>query len=473
MVLSMTFEEKLERVLCNRIDGCNGMVSSERLSGGASQETYRIVIKTTSGTMPLALRRAAGGLYRVKDPNLHDTRPGLDGEAMLMEVARSAGVPAPKIYHVLTREDDIGDGFFMEWLDGEALGSRILRDDQFAGIRPTLAYECGRIMARIHGIDIEKSGLGERLSHITPEEFVSQTWGSYQLLEVPQPMIDYTGRWLMDNIPDQYNPTLVHNEFRNGNFMVTSEGIVGILDWEIAHIGDPMRDLGWICTNAWRYGESLPVGGFGTYEELFRGYEEVSGLSVDPGRVKFWEVFGSFWWSIVCLTMVERFRNGPDRSIERAVIGRRTSEGQVDCVNLLMPGPVIPLEIKDKKENLEMPGVDELLSETSEFLRTIVMNETSGRTRFLARVAANATDIVLREQEQANEYRNSELSSLQSFYHSDDDLVSLRWRLVRALREGIQPLEDDALKVHLRNMAAYQIAIDNPRYSGLIGGQFT
>ena len=63
--------------------------------------------------------------------------------------------------------------------------------------------------------------------------------------------------------------------------MLSSTGIVAVLDWEVAHIGDPMRDLGWICTNSWRFGQEPPVGGFGEYEDLFRGYEEESGSKVN------------------------------------------------------------------------------------------------------------------------------------------------------------------------------------------------
>ena len=157
----------------------------------------------------------------------------------------------------------------------------------------------------------------------------------------PQPMIDYTARWLQENLPEHYDNALVHNDFRNGNFMVDRNGIVAVLDWEIAHIGDPMRDLGWICTNSWRFGVTeKPVGGFGEYEDLFRGYESVSGEPVNPDHVKFWEVFGSFWWAVGCLGMAEHYRTGPDQTVERPAIGRRSSECQVDCVNLLIPGPV-------------------------------------------------------------------------------------------------------------------------------------
>jgi aminoglycoside phosphotransferase (APT) family kinase protein len=461
------FEDKLSHVVTQHIDGCVAMKSVERLSGGASQETYRIIIDTADGERPLAMRRAAGGLSREAAAGIRVERPGLAVEALLMGEARRAGVPAPEVYYVLSGEDGLGDGFIMSWLEGEALGTRILRDDQYAKIRPTLARECGRILGRIHSIDIVQTGLSERLPHTPPEEFVMQTWERYQMLDVPQPMVDYAGRWLMDNVPQDFKMALVHNDFRNGNFMVTSDAIVGVLDWEIAHIGDPMRDLGWICTNAWRFGESLPVGGFGPYEDLFSGYEEVTGEPVDADRVHYWEVFGSFWWSVTCLFMAQQFRSGPDRSVERAMIGRRTSEGQVDCANLLMPGDTVMLEPAATPASLEMPRDDELLVATSEFLREVVMNETTGRTRFLARVAANVTDVLSREKDLLAAHRAAELADLQAIYDSKEDLLTLRWRLVKALREGIQPLDAPGLKTYLRHFTVNQIAIDNPKYSGL------
>jgi aminoglycoside phosphotransferase (APT) family kinase protein len=454
------FEKKLERILLAQIAGCTGLDTVERLSGGASQETYRIVMGSTSGARTLCLRRAAGGGYD------ETRRPGLDGEALLMQIARKSGVPAPDVYYVLQREDDLGGGFIMEWLEGEALGSRILRDEKYANLRTGLAYECGRIMARIHNIDVDSTGLRARLQVLTTEDYVRQTWERYQALNVPQPMIDYVGQWLMRNLPKNDRVTLVHNEFRNGNFMVSSEKVLGVLDWEIAHIGDPIRDLGWLCTNAWRYGESLPVGGFGSYEDLLRGYEEESGIRVDPSHVQFWEVFGSFWWSVTCLGMAEHFRAGPDRSIERAMIGRRTAEGQIDCVNILMPGPVIEVP-RGALENFDSPRTDELLTEVSNFLRDEVMGSVQGRTRFLTRVAANAVDLAKREAESLSEYRVWELASLQSLLgNTEDGLEVLRWRLVKKLRDDAVDLDDNPLRVHLRQAVTNQIAMDHPSYSG-------
>jgi hypothetical protein len=292
-------------------------------------------------------------------------------------------------------------------------------------------------------------------------------WRGYRELGTPQPMIDYTARWLEDHLPKDSRTTLVHNDFRNGNLMVSEKGVVAVLDWEVAHIGDPMRDLGWVCTNSWRFGSDLPVGGFGEYEDLFRGYEDESGIRVDPEHVKFWEVFGSFWWAVGCLGMALHYRTGPDRSVERPAIGRRTSECQVDCVNLLIPGPVERIEPAPFESTLDMPRIDELVTSVRDHLRDDVMSATTGRTRFLARVAGNSLDIVLRELACGPEHRARERERLRALLSRDGDLEDLRRELCERLRDRSMPLDAPGLAEHLRATVVNQVAIDQPRYSGL------
>ena len=458
------FEVKLAAVLRRQIAGFEALVSAERLSGGASQETYRLVIRDAAGERRLAMRRSPGGVESVRTPG----HPGLRTEALLMRFAREAGVPEPQVYGVFEPGDGLGDGFVMQWLDGEALGARIVRSESLASVRPKLAFECGQVLARIHAIDLARTGLDTLLDPMDPAAFVEQTWERYKLLNTPQPMIDYAARWLKEHLPQHPRATLVHNDFRNGNFMVGPDGIVAVLDWEVAHIGDPMRDLGWICTNSWRFGRSeLPVGGFGEYADLFRGYESVSGIQVDPAHVKFWEVFGSFWWAVGCLGMAEHFRSGPDKTVERPGIGRRSSECQVDCANLLIPGPVKLVEGKPFSSTLDMPRTDELVSSVRDYLRGDVMAATAGRTNFLARVAANSLDIVLRELSLGEAQRALELQRLQALFRANDDLEALRWRLVQQLRDGSMRLDAAGLGDHLRLTVVNQLAIDQPNYSGL------
>jgi len=461
------FEQKLARVLKQEIAGCRALKSCERLSGGASQETYRLIIDSDDGERSLAMRRASGAVFR----GAVGTGPGLAAEAELFRLARAAGVPGPEIHYVLQPGDDLGDGFIMSWIDGEALGAKIVRDDALAEIRPKLAFQCGEILARIQSIDIKSSPVSDSLPEMTPAEFVSNIWDTYKAFDTAQPMIDYVGCWLMENLPEVDKLSLVHNDFRNGNFIVSpTTGIVAVIDWEIAHIGDPMRDLGWLCSNSWRYGRSdLPVGGFGRREDLFAGHQSVTGRAVDPEHVRFWEVFATFWWAVGCLTMADIYRQGSDTSVERPGIGRRSSECQIDAVNLLIPGPVDRLAPASAASlSTNMPGSDELLTSVRDLLRGDVMAETTGRTNFLARVGANSLDIVLRELAHGPANRARQHADLETLLDQSGDFETLQWTLVRALRAGDMALDQPGLANYLRQSVALQVAIDQPKYSGYL-----
>ena len=208
--------DKLQAVYQQHFPNVDELIRCDRLSGGASQETYRLVVSVDGEERLHAMRRSPGGMHQEEKVVGH---PGLETEARLMQAAKQAGVPEPEEFHVLTKADGIGDGFIMEWIEGEALGARINRSEQFADLRPNLAYACGEIMAQIHSIDLDQSGLRERLDEVSPEQFVRQTWERYQVLPTPQPMIDYAAQWLLANLPKNYTPSLVHNDFRNGNFI--------------------------------------------------------------------------------------------------------------------------------------------------------------------------------------------------------------------------------------------------------------
>ena len=160
----------------------------------------------------------------------------------------------------------------------------------------------------------------------------------YRSFERPRPVFELALRWLRERDPGPSKEvTLVHGDFRHGNLIIGPDGVRAVLDWELAHLGDPMEDLGWVCVNSWRFGEiDKPVGGFGTRDELFAGYE-AAGRRADPERVKFWEVMGTLRWGVMCCGMMQRFRQGPDHSMERAMIGRRSSETEIDLLRLLAP----------------------------------------------------------------------------------------------------------------------------------------
>jgi aminoglycoside phosphotransferase (APT) family kinase protein len=234
---------------------------------------------------------------------------------------------------VLDPEDGLGSGYVMQRLAGETIPRRILRDDAFSATRPRLARQCGEILARIHAAP--SRDLPELPLASAPTQ-VGQYRALYDAYDHPHPVFELALRWLEDRAQEPPRVTLVHGDFRNGNLLIDPDGVRGVLDWELAHRGDPMEDLGWICVNSWRFGEiDRPVGGFGSREELFAGYAAAGGAEVDAERVRYWEILGTLKWGIMCMTMVAIFESGADRSVERAAIGRRSSETEIDLLELL------------------------------------------------------------------------------------------------------------------------------------------
>lgn len=323
------FEEALHKIATQHLEA-RKIEGLKRLSGGASQETWSFAIETDQGSDRLILRRAPGG----GDGNSSGTAAGLETEAELIKLASAAHVPVPSVRYVAAPEDGLGSCFIMNHVDGEALGAKIVRDEAFAEIRPALARQCGEALGRLHAIPIEQI---PNLRRSPAAEEIAHYENVYRAHGHPHPVFDLAFRWLEDHTPAADRTTLVHGDFRNGNIMFSPEhGLAAILDWELAHIGDPMEDLGWICVNSWRFGAiDNPVGGFGSREDMFEGYEATSGLKVDPERVKFWEVLGTLKWGIMCTTMYEAFKSGMDRSVERAAIGRRSSETEIDLLYLI------------------------------------------------------------------------------------------------------------------------------------------
>ena len=318
--------EPLDRLARTRLGG-DGITGLTRLTAGASQEIWRFSVVAQGVETPLILRRAPGG------DRVSESAIGQAGEARLIQAAVAAGVPAPIVRWVLTEQDGLGLGYVMSCVEGETLGGRIARGEAFAFARRVLARQCGGAAARIHSID---PAAFPTLKRVTPLEFVTQYLDAYRATEWPRPVFDLAFRWLLDRCPPPpKEPRLVHGDFRNGNIMVGPDGLRAVLDWELAHVADPMEDLGWICANSWRFGvENLPVGGFGTREDLWAGYEAAGGVKVDPDRALFWEVFGSLRWGVMCCGMFTSFRT-VDPTVERAVIARRTSETEIDLLRLI------------------------------------------------------------------------------------------------------------------------------------------
>ena len=302
---------------------------ARRLSGGASQETWAFDLTTGGGkTRRLILRKRPDGLER--DP---DRTAGLDTEAALIRLAEAAGAPVPGVVHVCEPEDGLGEAYVMARIEGETLGRRIVRDEAFARVRPGLAYRCGEVLARIHAITLADLPLLPRSDASAELEKYEEI---YRRSGAERPIFELAFKRLRRQAPPELSPVLVHGDFRNGNLMIHPEhGLTAVLDWELAHVGDRAADLGWLCVNSWRFGGDKPVGGFGDYADLLAGYEAGGGEPVALERLLYWQTLGSLKWGVMCLIMYGAYASGGDPSVERAMIGRRVSETEIDLVNLL------------------------------------------------------------------------------------------------------------------------------------------
>lgn len=324
-----TFEQALSALVRRAVPGAAEAADIQRLSGGASQETWSLRAHGLGLDRALILRRQPPSVPSVG-------KIGLETEALLMRAAGAAGVPSPPVLHILEPGDGLGAGFLMDRIEGETLGRRIVRDESFAGVRPKLAPQVGEILARIHAIPPASL---PALPHVTAMGELDDLHATYRKDGQPRPVFELAFRWLRDHAsPEPQPPRLVHGDFRNGNLIIhPQDGVRAVLDWELGSLGDPMRDLGWVCTNSWRFGEiDKPVGGFGSREDLIAGYQAAGGAPVDPAALRFWETFGSLRWGVMCLSMRARAA-GKDRPLERSMIGRRASETEIDLLRLLSP----------------------------------------------------------------------------------------------------------------------------------------
>lgn len=327
------------------LSGPEAVGGVKRLSGGASQETWAFQVQPSGAALDApparyVLRRAPPGV--VKADNGHVS---LSDEAAIVAAVAANGVPVPAVAALLQPAHGLGQGFISQWVDGETLGGRIA-----AAQRPQLAWDCGHALARIHGCPRNALPGGLRQSQPGAEVAHLRRWhGRHGTV---RPVFQLAFRWLSERVPDDGPQTLVHGDFRNGNLMVDlqaaapdgSQGrLAAVLDWELACLGDPMADLGWMLVNAWRFGQiDRPVGGFAGLAPFFDGYV-AGGGRLDEARVRWWQVLGTLRWGIICEGMGHAWITGAEPILDKAAIGRRASETDIDLLMLLAPpGSAVP-----------------------------------------------------------------------------------------------------------------------------------
>jgi aminoglycoside phosphotransferase (APT) family kinase protein len=294
--------------LLERALGADDISALRRLSGGASRETWRFV----ADGRDLVIQRQRAG----------DVRDML-GEADVVRVAHAGGVPVARLIDA-QRPGDGAAYMVLEAVEGETIARKILRDDRFAVARGRLVAQLGDAAARIHRIDPAALPALESVDQIASYSELLDALGQ------PHPVLELVRNWLIEHRPPTSPGRVVHGDFRLGNVIVGDDGLRAVVDWELARIGDPMEDLGWLCVKAWRFGGREPVAGLGSYDDLFAAYEAAGGMAVDPAAVRWWEILGTWKWGIMCIMQANAHLSGATRSHELAAIGRRVCENEYD-----------------------------------------------------------------------------------------------------------------------------------------------
>ena len=427
------------------------------LAGGASRQTWFFEVEDAS--------RGAGAVSRRvlrRDPPASPRPESMAAEAAILLAAAKAGVPVPAVSGHGDGSDGVGSPYLiMDYLEGETIARRLLRDPRWEKARTGLVAELGRALARIHSIPPD----GLNLEHGEPLERLRShhgEFGDFGEFAEPRPALELVLRWLDENRPPTGPPRVLHGDFRNGNLMIGPDGLVAVLDWERAHIGDPVQDLGWLCVKAWRFGAPAPVGGFGPRQELLDGYAEVAGWRPSDEALLWWEVYGTCEWAAICRRQAQRHLGGSEPSVELAVLGRRVCESEWDA--LLALGLVEPCELADPLDDpdpdagaMERPTQDELLAATAGFLAD-ELDGMDDRVRFHARVAANALKITRRELRVGAAHRRAQAERLAALGCADDAA------LVDAIQRGSLEHRRSEVLDAVRAQTLERLTVANPRY---------
>lgn len=305
------------------------------LAGGAVQENWRFQAHVDGG--PKAGR--------------HDWVLRTDAKATLsvsldrteefdcMRAAHTAGVLVPE---PIARSDDkslIGASFSVQGLvQGMAQGRRIVRDPEIEVFGEPLAEALGENLARLHAVKPPVAALDFlKLPKPTPARSqVAQLRKALDGCSDPRPASEHILCWLDENAPETPELSLVHGDFRTGNYMVASGKLTGILDWEFCHWGDPYEDIGWFCAPCWRFGaQDRTAGGIATRSALLRGYNRVAATKANEAEVAYWEILASVRWGIIAALQGDRFRTGGELSLELALTGLMVPEMELDALDAI------------------------------------------------------------------------------------------------------------------------------------------
>ena len=229
--------------------------NASRVSGGASRETW-----TWDADLEYDDRvERIPGILRAEPSKGYEPSISRKLEYWVIKAAWDAGARVPE---PLWDGDETFERTFMTMkrVEGETLGPRLVRGEQYAGARKAFAGQLAESIARIHSIDISHYPQLAQLPRPEPgtqpaATVLANIQASFRgVAKDPHPVFELAFRWLADRLPRANEPVFVHGDFRLGNVIFDEAGLRAVIDWEAAHLGDPMEDLAWVMMRSWRFG---------------------------------------------------------------------------------------------------------------------------------------------------------------------------------------------------------------------------
>lgn len=295
--------------------------SVRNLAGGAIQENWLLDLEL----IQCGRARKTHMVLRTDSPSGVEASMSRAQEYSVLSCAYQAGVKVPEPLWFCADLSLIGRPFFlMEALEGTASGKQLTDDTSFEFARPALCRELGSSLARLHTIHPPQSEL--EFLPAPAENHAKACIDSYRsyldTLKTTFLPIEWGLRWCELNLPNALPPSLIHRDYRTGNYMVHEGRLNGILDWEFAAWGDPREDIGWFTARCWRFSRpDREAGGVGDLQDFLDGYNAITPLTLSENDLRFWQVMAHIRWAIIAIQQTERYLSGGEDKLELALTG--------------------------------------------------------------------------------------------------------------------------------------------------------
>jgi aminoglycoside phosphotransferase (APT) family kinase protein len=307
-------EAAIARYLTPRLPGCSDMAITNlfRIPGGASRETWMFDAAWTEDGQP----RSAEFVLR-KDPPASLVESDRLVEYSFYDAFHGSSVPVPRMRWLESDPAHLGGEFFiMDRITGCDSNTRRILEPDYNDSRDALARQMYEVLAAVHALDWTQTPIAKVTEAPAPDacwKHELDYWeGMIEANELsPQPIARAAIRWLRANPPPPpARVSVVHGDYRVGNFLYTKSGIEGVVDWEMAHLGDPIEDLAWSFMELWEFGGNGKKGGIISADDAIAAYEAAGGVHADRDALHWWDVFSGVKGQGIWLTGARSFQDG-------------------------------------------------------------------------------------------------------------------------------------------------------------------